>query len=365
MSTNYYETLGVARDVTADELKRAYRKLARRYHPDANPDDPDAAERFKEVGRAYEVLSDPEKRQRYDTYGDERAGVGGFGDFGGISDLFSTFFGGTPGGGSGRGGPQRGADILAEVELTLEEAATGAEREIELEMLVGCPDCGGSGAEPGTQPRSCPDCGGTGEIREMRRTVFGNMMTASSCLRCGGTGQEITNRCKNCRGSGRVPVTDMLTVQIPPGVDDGARLRVTGRGQAGAQGGRSGDLYVQILVESHPVFRRAGDDLAVEVSVPMTVAALGGEIEIPTLDGPERLDVEPGTQSGHLERLRGRGMPRLTGRGRGELVVLLRVETPTELNKEQAELLARLAQLRDEDTVGVRGLFDKIKEAFG
>lgn len=363
MAADYYATLGVTENATPEELKRAYRKLARQFHPDANPDDPDAAERFKEIGRAYEVLSDPEKRQRYDMYGDERAGVGGFGDFGGISDLFSTFFGGVAGGGGRAAGPQRGADILAEVELTLEEAAAGAERDIELETLVECPDCAGSGAEPGTHPHTCSDCGGSGEIREMRRTVFGNMMTATACLRCGGTGQEITNRCKNCRGTGRVSVSDMLTVQVPPGVDDGARLRVTGRGQAGGRGGRPGDLYVQILVEPHPVFRRAGDDLAVEVKVPMTVAALGGEVEVPTLDGPEQIEVDPGTQSGHLERLRGRGMPRLTGRGRGELVVLLKVETPTDLDREQAELLANLAELRG-DAAGGRGLFDKIKEAF-
>lgn len=363
MAADYYETLGVTRDATPEELKRAYRKLARQYHPDANPNDPEAAERFKEIGRAYEVLSDPEKRQRFDMYGDERAASGGFGDFGGISDLFSTFFGGVAGGGGRSGGPQRGADILAEVELTLEEAAAGAERDIELENLIECPDCHGSGAEPGTQPRTCADCGGSGEIREMRRTVFGNMMTASACLRCGGTGQEITSRCKNCRGTGRVSVEDMLTVQIPPGVDNGARLRVTGRGQAGARGGRSGDLYVQILVEEHPVFRRAGDDLAVEVTVPMTVAALGGEVEVPTLDGPEQIEIEPGTQSGHLERLRGRGMPRLSGRGRGELVALMKVETPTGLDKQQAELLGKLAEMRGE-VAGGRKLFEKIKEAF-
>lgn len=361
--SDHYAVLGVSRDASADELKRAYRKLARQYHPDANPNDPEAAEHFKEVNRAYEVLSDPQKRANYDAYGDDRGpGAAGFSDFGGISDLFATFFGGGAPGGRQRG-PTRGADVLAEVVLTLEEAAIGVEREVELTTLVECPECRGSGAEPGTHPSRCSDCGGTGEMRQVRRTVFGNVMTAAPCVRCGGRGEEITSPCRNCSGRGRVQETDTLTVQVPPGVDDGAQLRVTGRGEAGIRGGRSGDLYVAINVAPHDVFRRAGDDLACEVSVPMTVAALGGTVEMTTLEEPEPIEIEPGTQSGQVVRLRGRGMPRLGGRGRGELVGLLKVETPQDLSDEEAELLERFAKLRGE-RVGQRGLFDKIKEAF-
>jgi molecular chaperone DnaJ len=365
MATDYYAVLGVSREATADEIKRAYRKLARQHHPDANREDPNAAERFKEVTRAYEVLSDPDKRQRYDMFGDERAGAGaaGFSDFGGISDLFQTFFGGGFPGGGGRRGPARGADILAEVELTLEEAATGAEREVNLDTLVECEMCTGSGAAPGTYPSRCRECGGTGEVRSARRTMLGNVITASTCPVCGGTGERIDDPCPRCSGQGRVRVSDTLTVQIPAGVDDGAQLRVTGRGQAGARGGRSGDLYVSIRVAPHAVFRRAGEDLGCEVSVPMTIAALGGGIEVPTLEDPERIDISPGTQSGEVVRLKGKGMPRVERSGRGELVVLLKVDTPTDLDPEQAELLRRIAELRGENA-GTKGFFDKLKQAF-
>jgi molecular chaperone DnaJ len=365
MAQDHYEVLGVSREATADEIKRAYRRLARTHHPDANQNDPQAEDRFKEISHAYEVLSDPEKRTRYDTYGDERGpqgGVGGFSDFGDISDLFSSFFGG--GGTRTRGGPQRGADILAEVELTLEEAARGAEREVEIELLSGCPDCEGSGAAPGTFPQRCGDCGGTGELRQVRRTMFGNMMTAAPCARCGGTGQVIVDPCPRCNGAGRIPLEDSLTVQIPPGVDDGARLRVSGRGEAGPRGGRPGDLYVSIGVRPHEVFQRAGDDLACEVPVPMTVAALGGLAKVPTLDDFEEITISPGTQSGEVVRFRGKGMPRLNGRGRGELVAVLRVETPRGLTAEEAELLEQFAKLRGEDGDHPRGFFDRIKEAF-
>ncbi|MBA2725252.1 MAG: molecular chaperone DnaJ [Actinobacteria bacterium] len=362
MARDHYEALGVPREANPDEIKRAYRRLARELHPDANHGDASAEERFKEVTHAYEVLSDPEKRSRYDRFGDDRAtGGGGFSDFGSVSDIFSTFFGGM--GGQTSRGSNRGADILAEVELSLEEAAEGAEREVELETLAECETCAGSGAASGTFPSQCGACGGSGELREVRRTVFGNMMTASPCARCSGTGREVLDPCESCSGGGRVRVVSSITVQVPPGVDDGARLRITGRGQAGVRGGGTGDLYVQIGVEPHPIFRRAGEDLACEVPVPMTVAALGGVVAIPTLTEDEEVDIAPGTQSGELIRLRGRGMPRLGGRGRGELVAVLRVETPTALDREQTELLERLAKARDE-TTGQRGLLGKIKEAF-
>ena len=358
---DHYAALGVTRDATQDEIKRAYRALARELHPDTNPD-PTASERFKEVTHAYEVLSDPQKRQRYDMFGDDRMGAAGFGDFHGISDLFSTFFGGGFGG-STRRGPARGGDLLAEVEITLEDAAEGVQREIEVSSLVECETCNGSGSAPGTHPVRCSECGGTGEMRTVRQTMLGQMITATTCARCGGSGQEIVEPCKTCRGAGRVERTEALTVQIPPGIEDGAQLRVSGRGQAGVRGGRAGDLYVGIRVAPHETFQRAGADLGCEVPVPMTIAALGGVVSIPTLEGPEDLDVKPGTQSGEVVRMPGRGMPRIQARGRGELIVLLKVETPTNLSEEEAELLRRFAEVRNE-AAGGKGFFDRIKEAF-
>jgi molecular chaperone DnaJ len=362
MASDHYETLGVSRDAPQEEIKRAYRRLARQYHPDANRHDPDAEERFKEITRAYEVLSDAEKRRRYDMFGDDRQAAGR-GDFGGISDIFDAFFGGF-GGTTARRGAARGADILAEVELTLEDAARGAERDVEVSGLGVCSDCGGTGAAPGTEPVSCADCGGTGELRQVRRTLLGNVMTAASCPRCGGHGSYAATPCPRCSGRGRVTVTDTLTVRIPPGVEDGAQLRVSGRGEAGVRGGRSGDLYVSIRVLPHDVFRRAGEDLGCEVTVPMTVAALGGVVAAPTLDGPHELSIVPGTQSGEVVRLRGKGMPRLDGGGRGQLVVLLRVETPSDLDDEQIDLLRRLAETRGEAAGQRGGLFERIKGAF-
>lgn len=361
---DYYELLGISREADAAEIKRAYRNLARQLHPDANPGDSTAEERFKEITKAYDVLSDPDKRRRYDTFGDDRAaGFGDFGDIGGISDLFATFFGGMGATTRSRRGPARGADVVAEVDISLEEAAAGVERSVEVKTLAECDTCGGTGAAPGTFPSRCRECGGTGELREVRRTMLGNMMTATACGQCGGTGEEIVERCRSCKGSGRTEATESLTLQIPPGIDDGAQLRVSGRGHAGTRGARSGDLYVVVNIDPHPVFRRAGDDLACEVGVPMTVAALGGEVEVPTLGDPESLEIGVGTQSGEVVRLRGRGMPRLRGRGRGELVVLLKVETPRELDDEQADLLRAFARLRGEEP-GPKGVFEKIKEVF-
>jgi molecular chaperone DnaJ len=355
-----YETLGVSRSASAEEIKRVYRNLARQHHPDASSD-PGAEERFKDITRAYEVLSDPQKRQHYDLFGDERGGASGFGGFGDISDLFSSFFGGVSSGGSR--GPDRGADVVAEVEVTLEEAAVGIEREVDIQTLSECPDCDGSGAAPGTFPSRCSACGGTGEVRQVRRTVFGNVMTATTCGRCHGSGEEISSPCPRCGGAGRIEVSETLTLSIPPGVDDGAQLRVTGRGQAGVRGGRSGDLYVLIRVPRHDVFRRVGDDLGCEVVLPMSTAALGGQIEIPTLDEPELMEIRAGTQSGEVVTLRGKGMPRLRGRGRGDLVALLKIETPVDLDAEQEDLLRRFAKLRDEEVAG-KGLLHKIKDAF-
>ncbi len=355
--TDHYETLGVTRDSAPEDIKRAYRKLARELHPDANPDDPAAEERFKDVTRAYEVLSDPAKRDRYNTFGDDK--VGGPGFSGGISDLFASFFGAT----TGRQRSSRGNDILAEVEISLEEAATGIDREVQIRNLVGCDACSGSGAADGTFPTRCSDCGGTGELRQVRRTRLGDMITATTCLRCRGRGEEISTPCEICGGGGRVEVEDPITISIPPGIEDGTRLRVTGRGQAGMRGAGSGDLYVEIGVAEHPVWRRVGDDLGCEVPIPFTVAALGGTAAVPTLDGPEEIDVKPGTQSGEVVNLRGKGMPSLRGGRRGDLVGLLRVEVPTDLDDAQRELIKALADARGEN-VGRRSVFDKIKGSF-
>jgi molecular chaperone DnaJ len=361
MPVDHYETLGVSRDASPDEIKRAYRRLARAHHPDANRHDADAEERFKRITHAYDVLSDPDKRQRYDMFGDER-GQGGFGGFGGFTDIFDAFFTGMSG--TRRAGPARGSDVLAEVGLTLEEAASGVEREVELSRLGECDECAGSGARPGTVPQRCRECGGTGEVRQVRRTMLGNMMTASPCARCGGSGREILEPCPRCHGQGRVNVSETITVHIPAGIEDGAHLKVSGRGEAGVRGGRTGDLYVSVRVLPHEVFKRVGDDLGCEVSVPMTVAALGGAIKVPTLDGERDLEVDPGTQAGDVARLKGAGMPRLDGRGRGELVILLRVETPRRLDDEQRDVLRQLARLRGEEPVEPSGLFDRIREAF-
>jgi molecular chaperone DnaJ len=357
-----YETLGVARTATQEEIKKAFRNLAREHHPDANRNDPEAENRFKEINAAYEILSDPEKRQRYDMFGDDRGGAAGFGDIGGISDLFATFFGGMGGTRSQRG-PTRGQDVVAEIEITLEEAATGVQREVEVETVVECPDCHGTRAAPGTHPSTCDQCAGAGEVRQVRRTMFGDVMTASTCPRCRGTGEVVLDPCPGCNGQGRVPSTETLTLEIPAGVDDGAQLRVHGRGAAGIRGGRSGDLYVVIGVAPHDTFKRADADLGCELQVPMTVAALGGEMEVPTLDGYEAIDIKPGTQGGEVVRLKGKGMPRLNRHGRGELVVLLRVQTPTDLDEEQETLLRTLAEKRGEQ-VGERGFFGRIREVF-
>lgn len=357
-----YEVLGVDRSATPEEIKKAFRSLARQHHPDANRNDPSAEDRFKEINAAYEVLSDPEKRQRYDMFGDTDGGAQGFGDFGGISDIFASFFGGM-GGSRAQRGPARGQDVLAELEITLEEAALGVERSVEVETLIECPDCHGSRAAPGTHPSACADCGGTGELRQVRRTMFGDVMTAAPCARCRGTGEVIADPCPSCNGQGRIRTTESLTLEVPAGIEDGAQLRVHGRGAAGTRGGRSGDLYVVVNVTPHEVFKRAGADLGCEVKVPVTVAALGGEVSIPTLNEDEVVEIKPGTQTGEVVRLKGKGMPRLGRHGHGELVALLRIETPTDLDEEQASLLRKLAEMRGEP-VGDKGLFGRIREAF-
>jgi molecular chaperone DnaJ len=370
---DYYELLGVATTATADEIKRAFRQRARELHPDANPDDPQAEERFKEVALAYEVLSDPERRRRYDTFGPEGAAGGnaGFDPFSGagLGDIFEAFFGGgSPFGGQSRGGPSgppRGADVELAVHLEFEEAVFGAAKDVSLRLPVPCPECDASGAKPGTSPVSCPECGGSGQVRRVRQSLLGQVVTAGACHRCGGMGRTIPDPCPRCRGEGRVTEERTYTVDVPAGVGDGTTLRLTGRGSAGPRGGGLGDLYVHLRVRPHDRFERDGYDLVDELAVPMTVATLGAELAYETLDGEEVLTIAPGTQSGKVLRLRGRGVPHVDGRGRGDLLVHLAVETPTRIDERQEELLRELAALRGEDVAPPdHGLMSKIRGVF-
>ncbi len=363
-ATDYYEILGVGRGATQDEIKRAYRRLAREHHPDTNQGDTASEERFKKINEAYEVLSDPTRRERYDMYGDARAeSPFGFGDLG---DIMETFFGGSPFGGGGarrRRGPERGEDLATHVAITLEEAAHGSERTITVDDLVSCARCSGNGCEPGTFKVKCDRCGGTGSIRSTQRSIFGTMMTTRTCGTCAGAGEIPASPCKECGGRGILPGRTNVTVAVPPGVRHGTTLRLAGRGRAGERGGPAGDLYVEIGVERHPVFDRVEDDLHCAVSVPFTVATLGGRVMIPTLDGEEEVHLDAGTQSGTHHRLRGRGVPHLGGRGAGDVVANLVVEVPRALDAEEREIVARLAELRGEVVDEDRGIVSKIKGA--
>ncbi len=341
-----YEILGVPRDATQEEVKRAYRRLAREYHPDVSLSH-DAEDRFKEIAAAYEILADPEKRAQYDRYGQGGPDVFPFGD---VADIFEAFFGA---GGFGRRTTrrtrmQRGEDVFASARLTFLEAAFGTRREVEVERFESCDRCAGSGSEPGTQPSRCRTCGGTGQVQDVRQSIFGTVMTARPCTACDGTGEEVLTPCERCRGRGRVAAVGAVPVEVPAGVADGVELRVPGAGHAGRAGGPAGDLYLSIEVEEHPVFERRGQDLFATLELPMVQAALGAELELETLDGKERVAIEPGTRSGTEFRLRGKGMSNLGRRGRGDLVVTVHVATPTGLSREERQLLERLAEVRGE-----------------
>ncbi|MDP9117853.1 MAG: molecular chaperone DnaJ [Actinomycetota bacterium] len=373
-SRNYYGILGVGSDATPEELKRAYRKLARELHPDVNPD-PAAQDKFKAVTTAYEVLSDPEKRRVVDLGGDplsQGAGTAGnpFSGFGGFGDVFEAFFGGGAGA-SGRGRRSRvrpGADALLQMSLTLEEAAFGVRRELTVETAVVCGTCTGNGCAPGTSPRTCQSCGGSGEIQSVQRSFLGQVMTTRACPACGGTGEQIVSPCPTCGGEGRVRARRTITVDVPAGIEDGMRIRLSGQGEVGPGGGPAGDLYVEISEQHHDTFTREGADLHCTIAVPMTAAALGTDLVLTTLDGDEKLDIRAGTQHGSVLTLRGRGVPKLRSSARGDLHVHVEVRTPTRLDDAQERVLREFAALRDEDvavSMKNNGLLGKVRDAFG
>jgi len=369
-----YELLGVHPGASDDEIKRAYRRKARELHPDANGGDPDAEAKFKEVSFAYEVLRDPERRERYDrfgsaSFGSDAAGPGGmgFGFDGGLGDLFEAFFGTMAGTGmrGRRRGPQAGSDAEVMLELDFAEAVFGAQKQLSVRLPVTCPDCGGRGARPGTSPVVCPDCQGTGEVRRVRQSLLGQVVTATPCGRCQGMGEVVTDPCPSCRGEGRRMEERELTVEIPAGVDDGSTLRLADRGPAGPRGGPNGSLFVHLAVAPDDRFERAGDDLHTTLHVGMAQAALGTALQVETLDEPREVTVAPGTQNGTVVRLRGLGVPHLRGRGRGDLYVHLAIDTPTELTPRQRELLSALAAERGEQVHGHDGVLSRIRSALG
>jgi molecular chaperone DnaJ len=359
VATDYYGLLGVDRSADDATLKKAYRKLARELHPDVNPD-PAAQERFKQVTAAYEVLSDPEKRQVVDLGGDPLAsGAGSTGNpfaagFGGLGDVFEAFFGGGQPRGP-RSRVQQGADALLRVELDLAEMAFGTNRDLTVETAVVCGTCHGEGSAPGTHPHTCENCRGRGEVQSVQKSFLGQVMTTRTCGRCGGVGSVIDHPCSACGGEGRVRARRSLAVKIPPGIEHGMRIRLSGEGEVGPGGGPSGDLYVEVHEKPHPLYTRDGDDLHCRMTVPMTAAALGTVLKLETLDGEEELDIAPGTQPEAVLTLRARGVPHLRGTGRGDLHVHLDVQVPTRLDTEQERLLRELAALRGEERVAPSG----------
>jgi molecular chaperone DnaJ len=372
---DYYEILGVSREASDAEIKKSYRRLARSHHPDANPGDHEAENRFKELTEAYEVLSNPEARRAYDTYGHQvprgagAAGYPGGGDpFGGFQDIFEAFFGDRSFGGSffstsAAQGPSRGSDAEVEVEVSLREAAFGADREINVQVVSNCSVCDGIG---GTESHVCPTCGGAGSVRTVRESILGQMVTTQACSTCGGRGRVIDVVCDNCRGSGRISDVQTRRLRVPEGIESGMRLRVSGGGHAGDPGASPGDLYVRINVKEDPALMRDGEDLIHRMKISFVDAALGAEVDVPTLEGPKQVRVDPGTQPGETLTLRGEGMPRLRRRGRGDLKVVVDVMVPTRLTAEQRALLERFEATSGEETYNGGGgsFFDRLRGVF-
>ena len=370
---DFYEVLGINRDASDDEIKKAYRKLAMKHHPDRNLDNPKSEEQFKEAKEAYEILSDAQKRAAYDQYGhagvDPQAGMGAGAAGGGFADafgdIFGDIFGGGRGGSGGRSNVYRGADLRYNLEISLEDAARGSETRIRIPTMEECKVCDGSGAKPGTEPKSCPTCGGHGQVR-MQQGFFSLQQT---CPKCHGTGRFIPTPCTTCHGAGRIKQQKTLSVKIPAGIDEGDRIRLSGEGEPGVNGGPSGDLYVQIHLKEHAVFQRDHDDLHCEMPIGFAIAAIGGEIEIPTLDGMARLKIPAETQSGKVFRLRSKGIKGIRSVGRGDLLCHVVVETPVNLTARQMELLKEFEEINLKDAgrhnPRAKGWMDKVKEFFG
>ena len=366
---DYYEVLGVSRGATGEDLKRAYRKLALQYHPDRNPNDPQAEARFKEVNEAYEVLSDQSKRQRYDTFG--HAGTSGmpgfdFGQgFGGINDIFDMFFGAATAGARGGTRPQRGSDLRLDLRISFEEAAFGVDRELTIPRAESCQECQGTGAEKGTSPQTCSQCQGTGQVRRAAQSMFGQIINVVACSRCRGEGTIIEKPCRACNGSGHIPGQKTVRVHIPAGVDSGSQIRLSGEGEPGPRNSRAGDLYIVLQVKPHPVLQRNGTDVVYELPLSVAQAALGDTVEIPTVDGPEKIEIPAGTQYGKTFRIHGHGIPHLRSGRRGDQIVFVRVVIPTNLTEEQRKALRDLGGINGKPQHIEKGFFDKFKHAIG
>lgn len=370
---DYYEVLGVQKNATDDEIKKAYRKLAKENHPDLHPDDKDAEERFKEVNEAYEVLSDSNKRARYDQFGHEGPNMGGagYGDFSGFGgqgfdSIFDFFFNGAEGGGQRRrNGPERGQDLRYDLTLTFEEAAFGCKKEFKFQRNENCEACGGTGARAGTQPKTCPTCGGSGQMKVTTQSLFGQVVNMRTCSTCGGTGKIITDKCPKCAGQGRVRVMRTATIKIPAGIDNGQVLPMSGQGEPGVRGGPAGDLYVYINVKPHRLFKRDHFDLHCEIPISFTQAALGGEIDVPTLEGSVKYNIPEGTQNDTVLRIRGQGIQQLRGSGKGDLFIKVRVEVPKRLSDKQKDLLRQFEDsLTGKEYEGRKSFFDRVRDSF-
>ena len=368
--TDYYELLSVPRSASQEEIKKAFRRQALKYHPDRNKS-PNAEAKFKEINEAYEVLSDPDKRAAYDRFGHAGASGGpygrgfeGMGGFGGFGDIFEAFFGSNA---SAKAGPQRGADIHAGASISFEDAVFGTERNVDVQRTEVCKECRGSRAESGTDVSTCSTCNGSGSVRRVQQNLFGQFVNVTPCAQCRGEGRVVSTPCSHCRGSGRIRANRTIAVQIPAGVEEGTQVRLTGEGDAGTRGGSSGNLYVTVKVKRHEYFSRDADDVVLDYYVNVAQAALGDEVEVPTIDGPVMLKIPSGVQTGTALRLRGRGAYRLRGGGRGDQIVYVNVSTPESLNKDEQELFRQLALTLEQPGVSSRngkGIFEKIKEVF-
>lgn len=377
LAKDYYEILGIEKNASEEDIKKAFRKLALQYHPDRNPGNKSAEEKFKEINEAYQVLSDAQKRSQYDRFGtadfNGSEGFGGFGDFGGFSDfgglgdIFESFFGGGfSSSGRNTNRPQRGADLQYTLNLKFEEAAFGASKEINITRNEECKKCSGTGAKPGTKPITCDKCSGTGQIKVQRKTGFGSFVTVSECDKCRGKGTIIKEACQECNGSGRIRANKKITINVPPGVDTNNTITLRGEGEPGLKGGSFGDLYVNINVLPHKIFKREGFEVICEIPVTFAQATLGAEIDVPTIDGMTKFTIPEGTQGGTIFRIKAKGIPRLKSYGRGDQILKIIVEVPRRLNDKQKELLKHFAEACSEDVnEQKKTFFDKVKDAFG